>query len=570
MNKLKSFPLLFLISTCISCKKSETIDLNHNYEKGYKFLMEIKTVIKGESFVLSNVLTRMRITADSVINNGKSYILKVDVISIIDTTIALFDGKKVIYNSDRAEMELTEKEYEKHLEVRRILGESLYIQISNKGIVEKPFAFAGGDYPPSYMADFNNLLLRYPANRHKIHRPWSYFSESRLNFQNRYLCKVTDIKDDNVFIKVKGILGGVTKDNTAIKKYLVEKHTGRIIYGESLTHMSMGLTMYDTLRTWIINNDGADPTSLDKSAYNEALQKNTIVALKQYLRDFPNGAFSNQAISLIVDKAAEADQYRRQKSVEKQEIIDRYNKRIKNAQKKGKLIPVYKKIAGHEFIFIKGDMFFFGDTNTVISEQPKFTVSLSDYYISRYETTFEQYDAFCDATGKPRPYDNGRGRGERPVINVSWKDSKEYCDWLSEKYSKKFDLPTEAQWEYAARGGMFSKGFKYSGSNEAEDVSVGYNDPHGQSALVGSKAPNELGIYDMTGNAFEWCSDWYKEIQYEDEFLYDPAGPLRGNYRSLRGGSFRMPDTKLTERFFNKEDAKFEDAGFRIILKAEK
>ena len=185
-------------------------------------------------------------------------------------------------------------------------------------------------------------------------------------------------------------------------------------------------------------------------------------------------------------------------------------------------------------------------------KKPTHRVTLTyDFYIGKYETTFDEYDAFCNATGRSKPSDSRWGRGQRPVKNVTWRDAIAYCNWLSEKeklpraYNGKgklldkdgrvttdpskvvgYRLPTEAEWEYAARGGNKSKGYKYAGSYNEDEVAWywqnsgnkyltgGWNldtlmENNCKTQEFGGKSPNELGIYDMSGNVREWCSDWY-------------------------------------------------------------
>ncbi len=141
----------------------------------------------------------------------------------------------------------------------------------------------------------------------------------------------------------------------------------------------------------------------------------------------------------------------------------------------------------------------------------------------------------CNAAGKPYAGDEKK---KFPVIYVSYNDAKEYCRWLSAETGKTYRLPTEAEWEYAARGGNKSRGYRYAGSNNIDSVAW-YMVNSGQTTHpVGLKQPNELGLYDMTGNVWEWCSDWFGR-DYKTTPVENPPGPLSGSSRAMRGGSWR-------------------------------
>jgi formylglycine-generating enzyme required for sulfatase activity len=171
-------------------------------------------------------------------------------------------------------------------------------------------------------------------------------------------------------------------------------------------------------------------------------------------------------------------------------------------------------------------------------ETPLHKVYLDGYWIGKHEVTFAQYDRYCNDIKKEKPDDRSWGRENRPVINVSWTEAVAYCEWLSQKIGLQFNLPTEAQWEKAARG---SDQRKYPwGSREPDKDLANFSGNVGKTTPVGSypTGASPYGLLDMAGNVWEWCSDWYEAGYYKNSPLKNPAGPDSGSDRVVRGGSW--------------------------------
>ena len=154
----------------------------------------------------------------------------------------------------------------------------------------------------------------------------------------------------------------------------------------------------------------------------------------------------------------------------------------------------------------------------------------NDYYIGKYEVTQALWQAVMGNNPSNFKEDN------LPVENVSWDDCQKFISKLNSITGKTFRLPTEAEWEYAARGGKKSRGYQYSGSNNLSDVAWYKDNSDSKTHAVGSKQANELGIYDMSGNVCEWCQDWYDS--YSSSLQVNPTGATSGFYRVNRGGSW--------------------------------
>lgn len=222
-------------------------------------------------------------------------------------------------------------------------------------------------------------------------------------------------------------------------------------------------------------------------------------------------------------------------------------------------------------IAVEGGTFIMGATpeqgeEAEKTEKPAHPVALSDFYIGQTEVTQGLWRAVM---GTSRSYVQ---EGDNyPVENVNWDDCQIFLDKINELMApelggRRFALPTEAQWEYAARGGKYSKGYKYPGSNELGDVAWFKENSGGTTHPVGTKKANELGLFDMSGNIFEWCYDWHEP--YPKELVTNPSGPVTGKVKGLRGGSLESESKRcrIAKRGGNYPDYHNLYNGFRLVL----
>lgn len=218
------------------------------------------------------------------------------------------------------------------------------------------------------------------------------------------------------------------------------------------------------------------------------------------------------------------------------------------------------------FIKVKGGSFIMGatneqDLNTKSECNHPHRVTLSEFYIGETEVTQEIWT--CVMGNYLSPYKSKKC----PADGVSWKECQDFIRKLNKMTGLRFRLPTEAEWEYAARGGCKSKGFKYSGSDNINDVAwYVSNNKNKKTQEVGTKQPNELGLYDMSGNVWEWCQDRFGNYGKEDEI--NPIGSNTGSNRVLRGGSYGDKEEicTVTARIGIAPSSNFRNVGFRLAL----
>lgn len=243
-----------------------------------------------------------------------------------------------------------------------------------------------------------------------------------------------------------------------------------------------------------------------------------------------------------------------------------------------------------EMVFVEGGTFIMGCTSEQGSdcepnESPNHSVTLSDFYISKYEVTQAQWEAVMKTSirqqrDKALPFFRevlyapdldtadlpifGEGP-DYPMYYVSWEEAQEFATRLSQLTGKEYRLPTEAEWEYAARGGNKSKGYKYSGGNMIEQVAWYSGNSGEKTHPVGKKQPNELGLHDMSGNVWEWCYD--RGGEYGSGSQTDPTGSASGKYRVARGGGcdFDAAYCRVSNRSNDAPSNRFDNLGFRLV-----
>jgi quinol monooxygenase YgiN len=219
-----------------------------------------------------------------------------------------------------------------------------------------------------------------------------------------------------------------------------------------------------------------------------------------------------------------------------------------------------------EMILVRGGTFTMGcaggqGSDCEDDERPAHQVTVSDFYIGKYEVTQKEWREVMGSGSTPfGNCDNC------PLEGASWEDIQQFLSRLNAMTGKMYRLPTEAEWEYAARGGASSLGYKYAGSNSLDEVAWYDGNSGSKTHPVGQKMANELGLYDMSGNVWEWCSDWY--WPYSSGAQTNPMGPSRGTDRVLRGGSwiFSAEFCRSVTRFLHDPEDRPDDVGFRLAF----
>ena len=244
--------------------------------------------------------------------------------------------------------------------------------------------------------------------------------------------------------------------------------------------------------------------------------------------------------------------------------------------------PAKPSAAAKDMVYIPAGEFLMGcaDEDTNPDEKPIHSIYLNAYYIDKYEVTNSHYQQFIKETGHPAPFldtdwaqpynwhgvSYPDGRADYPVVLVNWEDAQAYARWAGKR------LPTEAEWEKAARGGLVSQKYPAGNTLELDHASFDKGLLRENSLKpVGIHKPGGFGLYDMAGNVWEWCQDWYDETYYKKSPPKNPPGPAEGAYRVFRGGSWvnEKKFLRCAQRGKNTPDSKSHMVGFRCALTAE-
>jgi formylglycine-generating enzyme required for sulfatase activity/serine/threonine protein kinase len=301
----------------------------------------------------------------------------------------------------------------------------------------------------------------------------------------------------------------------------------------------------------------------DEEAWEAAKKQNTIKSYQGYLTAYQNGLYKSEAnIAIASIEAYLKSEAGRKKLAQEQ------------AKEKLKSLPSSLQRLLASFVYVKGGSFTMGCTSEqmdcedgvhLISNYEvtyPHSVTLSSFNIGKYEVTQSQWQEVMGTN--PSKF---KGCAECPVEKVSWYDIQEFIRKLQNATGKRFRLPTEAEWEFAARGGNRSRGYQYAGSNSIGSLAWYDGNSGYKTHPVGQKQSNELGLYDMSGNVLEWCSDWYDADYYDSSPSTSPKGPSSGAYRVLRGGSWNYEASycRVVYRGSNEPSNRSSDNGFRVV-----
>ena len=227
-----------------------------------------------------------------------------------------------------------------------------------------------------------------------------------------------------------------------------------------------------------------------------------------------------------------------------------------------------------EIVIIPQGSFLMGSAEGPDNEHPCHRVWLDTFGISRFPITNREYAVYLEVAKKSAPplwHDPAFSQPEQPVVGVNWEDAAAYCRWLSEQTGEQFRLPTEAEWERAARGGREGALYPWGNDPPSEKAFVGCNSTGNGPAKVGANEPNNFGLYDMSEGVHEWCGDYYDYHYYRCSPEKNPQGPLSGDRRASRGGSWRhrVKFSRCAARSSLPPSFQYADYGFRVAMSVQ-
>lgn len=320
-------------------------------------------------------------------------------------------------------------------------------------------------------------------------------------------------------------------------------------------------------------------------AFNERISFTEASDRGEY--DFPSIIDQYVALKQDIEFAtysAALQSRRRQLEIDFNQFVTWFSGEDEGAQSTASLEPRELDDA-NRYVAVSGATFRMGSRDDSGGETESHFAVLGDFTISATEVTFEEYDRYVESENVRAPSDQGWGRGERPVVDVSWLDAIKYANWLSSRdgldpaYEISGDeviwnqdangwrLPTEAEWEFAAKGGSQGEETDFAGSDEMISVAWYSFNAGNQTQPVAMRSPNELGAYDLSGNVEEWVWDWYDPEYYQRSPRNDPTGPTAGDERVVRGGSFRdnVGALQVTSRGSAVPSERAPYRGFRLV-----